>query len=335
MYLFLIYNLANKIKLNIMSKSILVTGLPRSGTTFVGKILSSLSHVFNIGEAFLHRVGSDQHYPYYRAKTSNGVRHDQLLRQTFQYRKLWQYRVKEFEPTFKGIRRHLLGSGRTLEYWQGWWNTQVLGRDGRLLMKEPHALMLTLPLVKHFDCKVLVLVRHPGGQVSSKLSLGWTQAWDRPKSLLDQPKLVEDHLQWLPPLLEETERSTVEDLGLMWRALYSVFFEYLKEIGDAENLRVIRHEDVCSDPGSQFESLYDWAGLPWTPEVKAAISEFTSSDNPAERSRDEDPHQHRNKRNSSAVIDVWKERLDGKQIEELKEITTPIASKFYNESTWY
>ena len=177
-----------------MPLPILVTGLPRSGTTFIASVLSQPEHVYNIGEPFLHRVGADHHYPYYRTKTTNGARYDRLLRQIFRYKKLFRYRIKTFDPSLKGIRRYVFGSGRTLEYVQAWWITQVLGRGGRLLVKEPHALMLTLPLVQNRDCRVLVLVRHPGGQVSSKLSLGWTQPRDRPRSLLDQPKLIEDHL---------------------------------------------------------------------------------------------------------------------------------------------
>lgn len=133
----------------------------------MASVLSQPKKVFNIGEPFLHRVGADHHYPYYRTKTSGGVRYDELFRHVFQYRKLLQYRIKDFEFLLKGLRCYFLGSGRTLEYFQGWWTTQVLGREGRLLAKEPHALMLTLPLVRNLDCKVLVLVRHPGGRGTS------------------------------------------------------------------------------------------------------------------------------------------------------------------------
>ena len=312
----------------------LVTGLPRSGTTFVASILSHPSHVYNIGEPFLHRIGADHHYPYYRTNTSSGERYDDLLRHVYQYRKLLQYRVKDFDFSLKGLRRYFLGSGRTVEYLQGWWSTQVLGREGRLLAKEPHALMLTLPLVRNLDCKVLVLVRHPGGQVSSKLSLGWTQSRDRPESLLDQPKLIEDHLGWLPDVLEEKERSTVEDLGLMWRAQYDVLLNYLDEIGDSDRFRIVRHEDVCLNPLAQFSTLYDWANLPWTPEVEAKIAELTSTDNPTERSENTDPHQYRHRRDSSTVVDVWKQRLTQEQIQALREITEPTASEFYDDESW-
>jgi len=315
-------------------KPILITGLPRSGTTFVGSVLSRPSHVYNIGEPFLHRIGADHHYPYYRTETSKGERYDDLLRYVFQYRKLLQYRIKDFELSLNGLRRYVFGSGRTLEYYQGWWTTQVLGREGRLLAKEPHALMLTLPLVQNLDCKVLVLVRHPGGQVSSKLSLDWTQRRDRAESLLDQPKLIEDHLGWLPSLLEENERSPVKDLGLMWRAQYDVLLDYLEEIGDSEHFRIVRHEDVCLNPIEQFSSLYDWADLSWTPKVEETISELTSADNPAERSENADPHQYRHRRDSSTVVDVWKQRLTSEQIRALRAITEPVASEFYDDKSW-
>lgn len=317
-----------------MSSLLLITGLPRSGTTFVGTILSMPETVFNIGEPFLHRVGTDHHYPYYRKETSDRQPYDRLLASIFEFEKLLQYRVNTFEPSLRGVRRYLFGSGRTLEYIQGWWTIRVLRREGRLLMKEPHALMLTLPAVQRLDCKVLVLVRHPGGQVSSKLSLGWTDRRDQPESLLDQPTLIEDHLSWSPDLLRTTDRSTVEDLGLMWRAQYAVFREFLDEVGDHEDLRVVRHEDVCLKPFKVLSDLYDWAGLSWTDEVESALADLTSADNPAERSEGKTPHPHRHRRDSSSVVDVWKERLTHEQIRTLKEVTQPTVSAFYEEDSW-
>lgn len=317
-----------------MSSPLLITGLPRSGTTFVGTVLSTPETVFNIGEPFLHRVGTDHHYPYYRTENPAGQPYDRLLASIFEYEKLLQYRVKTFEPSLRGARRYLFGSGRTLEYVQGWWTIRVLGREGRLLMKEPHALMLTLPAVQRLDCKVLVLVRHPGGQVSSKLSLDWTDRRDRPESLLDQPTLIEDHLSWLPDLLETKDRSTVEDLGLMWRAQHVVFLDFLDEIGENENLRVVRHEDVSVDPFEVFSDLYDWAGLPWSQDVESTVADLTSGDNPTERSEGKTPHQYRHRRDSSSIVDVWKERLTREQIHKLKDVTQPTVSAFYDEDSW-
>jgi hypothetical protein len=312
----------------------LVTGLPRSGTTFVGTVLSHPPHVYNIGEPFLHRVGAEHHYPYYRTETLGGEHHDALLRDIFQYRKLADYRIANFAFSLEGLRRYFLGSGRTLEYFQSWWSTQILGREGGLLVKEPHALMLTLPLIRNRDCKVVVLVRHPGGQVSSKLSLGWTQRRDRPESLLDQPKLVEDHLGWLPEVLDEKERSTVEDLGLMWRAQYEVLLDFLDEIGDSDHLRIVRHEDVCLNPLKEFSALYNWAGLPWTQEVETKIADLTSADNPTERSENTNPHQYRHRRDSSTVINVWKQRLTSEETHALRDVTEPTVSQFYAEDSW-
>lgn len=85
----------------------------------------------------------------------------------------------------------------------------------------------------------------------------------------------------------------------------------------------------------QFSSLYDWAGLPWTQEVEATIEELTSSRNPTERSENTDSHQHRHRRDSSTVVDVWKRRLTKEQIRKLRMVTEPVASEFYDEETWH
>jgi len=120
----------------------------------------------------------------------------------------------------------------------------------------------------------------------------------------------------------------------MWRAQYDVLIDYLDKIGDSEHFRVVRHEDLCLNPFEGFSTLYDWADLPWTQEVETKIAELTSADNPVERSEHTEPHQHRHRRDSSTVVDVWKQRLTPGQIRELQEITEPVASEFYDDESW-
>lgn len=317
-----------------MCRPLLVTGLPRSGTTFAGKILSHPPHVFNIGEPFLHRVGASHLFPYYRTRTEEGTRYDDLLRSILAYEKIMQYRAKTLTWSISGLRRYLLGSRGTLEYLHAWWTTQLQNREGRLLLKEPHGLLLTLPALRDLGCQVLVLVRHPAGQVSSHLSLNWTGRHNRPSSLLDQPKLLQDHLDWLPDVLRNTERTPLQDLGLMWRALYEVFLNYLDELGETDRLKVIRHKDLCTSPINTFSELYRWAGLSWSTSVKNTIRTLTNPSNPTERSGSASPHPHNLQRDSASVATIWKDRLTRSQIENLRDITAPVASQFFDDEDW-
>lgn len=316
-----------------MSRPLLVTGLPRSGTTFVGKVLAQPKQIFNIGEPFLHCVGADHLYPYYRTENRKGVRYDDLLQSILEYEKILQYRVNKWEWSLGGLRRRILGSRSTLEYIRAWWANRIQGQNGRLLLKEPHGLLLTFSAVRDLDCQVIVLVRHPAGQVSSYLSLGWEGCHNRPGSLLDQSKLIEDHLEWLPAALSGTERALVEELGLMWRALYDVFLDYLDEIGDADELRVVRHEDICRDPLGSFSELYEWADLPWTRTVEDTISRLTNAKNPVDHSGSQ-AHPHDHHRDSAALVDIWKHRLSSDQIQCLRDVTCPVSSHFYDRSDW-
>lgn len=92
-----------------MPLPMLVTGLPRSGKTFIASVLSQPEHAYNIGEPFLHRVGTDHHYPYCRTKTTGGARHDQLLRQVFRYKKLFATESKRLTRLSRGYAGTCLG----------------------------------------------------------------------------------------------------------------------------------------------------------------------------------------------------------------------------------
>ena len=65
----------------------------------------------------------------------------------------------------------------------------------------------------------------------------------------------------------------------MWRAQHAVFLDHLDEIGENENLRVVRHEDVSVDPFEVFSDLFDWVGLPWSQDIESTVADLTSGDN--------------------------------------------------------
>jgi hypothetical protein len=137
----------------------------------------------------------------------------------------------------------------------------------------------------------------------------------------------------LPDALKTSERTPIQDLGLMWRALYDVFLDYLEELGETDRVKVIRHKDLCKTPIDTFSEIYDWADLSWSANVEDTIRSFTSADNPAERP-DAVPHQHNLYRDSAALIDIWKSRLEPSQIRRLYDITAPVASHFFDDEDW-
>lgn len=310
---------------------IYVTGLPRSGTTFLATILSLPSSVRPIGEALDHAIGVDHHYPYPSTRNRLGERYDEVLEKVLTYRKVHRYRIGRRHPSLRGWVRHLLGSRGTLHYWRAGVE-ELLGREPRLLLKEPHGALLTTSAVAQ-GCKAVVLVRHPAAQVTSKVQMGWTGPNSRPSSLLEQPDLVEAHLDWLPAFLSDSDLTTVEELGLMWRCIYEALFDQLAELPSLDDVRLVTHEQLCLDPLGTFEQLFDHLDLPFAEEVEDEIVASTSSQNPVDRTS-RDAHEHGHRRDSRSLAWRWKSRIEAEDLERLRAVTAPIADRFYGEGAW-
>jgi hypothetical protein len=112
---------------------------------------------------------------------------------------------------------------------------------------------------------VIVCRRHPLDVVASQLELGH-----------------ERDLQWLAPSARRwaTDRYGVPEpgperrdpvVGLAWRIALS-----MSALDDARHahpeFHVVDHEVMCTDPTAEFRRLFDAVGLVWTPEVEARIA---------------------------------------------------------------
>jgi len=74
--------------------------------------------------------------------------------------------------------------------------------------------------------------------------------------------------------------------------------------------------------------MYDFCGLRWNQRAKAVITAYSSAGNPKEVSSG-DPGTI--KRDSRAVIKVWRHRLTQEEIERVRVGTYGVASLFYDE----
>jgi hypothetical protein len=302
---------------------ILVTGAHRSGSTWVGKMLSAGPQVAYISEPLnvLHRPGvlraPVRHwYTYICAENEAGYLPGLLETLEFRYHTLAEVRS--------------LRSGKDL---------LRMARDGsnflggrlfrrRPLLKDPFAVFSSAWFAERLGCAVVFTVRHPAAFVSSLLRLDWPFDF---ADLLAQPLLVRD---WLEPFVADLEsmRSKTEDVigqgSLLWRIIYHVVGE-LKDC--YPQFKVVRHEDLSHDPQGGFRDLYASLGLDFTPKIQQAVARSSSSLNPAEVSLRK---AHSVQLDSRANLGNWRRRLSGAEIERVRVLTAGVADRFYSAEDW-
>jgi len=302
---------------------ILVTGVHRSGTTWVGRMLTAGGEAAYISEPLnvWHRQGvlaSNIPYWYFYICEENESKYLPAFRQLLEYRYHWGKEILSL--------RSLHDLGR-------------MGRDGstfllgklfhrRPLLKDPFAAFSIPWFVERLGCQVVVTVRHPAAFASSLKRLKWP--FDM-RDLLAQPLLMRD---WLAPYEEqmlaclEKPEDILQQAAVLWSMVYQIVWR-LKEAGVP--LLLARHEDLSLDPLGEFEKIYHTLGLRYTEKAKQRILESSSDANPKELKTEK---RHSVRLDSRSNLMNWRKRLNEAEIEQIKALTWEVATCYYPPESW-
>lgn len=196
------------------------------------------------------------------------------------------------------------------------------------LLKDPIALFSAPWLADRFNCRVVVMIRHPAGYVSSIRRVGWKFNFH---FLLDQKHLMRDLLEPYRKEIETMARHPADSIDqaiTLWRLKYGVVDRWRSEHPD---WAFMRYEDLAADPLNGFSSLYEKIGLPFDQTARDTIENFTGAANPAERPANESNNYQRNSR---AMRSVWRSRLTDKELAHIRERVGSLADRFYDQNDW-
>jgi len=175
------------------------------------------------------------------------------------------------------------------------------------------------------DAKIVLLLRHPGGQVASALKAIASDKID------GQPPATED---WgIYEDLAETDLGRRQGLTLTdfkafdpverlaWRWAISND-KALEDLDGRQNVQVVLYEDLCRSPVAVSKSLFAFAGLDWHP----AVESFVQRSSTANESETYD----RVIRDSAKTASAWRRKLEPGKIELIdKVLERSRAGKYY------
>jgi len=310
-------------------RPILVTGTHRSGTTWVGKMLAADALTAYISEPLnvLHRPGV------FHAKVAHWYQYvcdenESQYLSAFQELLEFDYHLWDEIRSLRS-RKDFLRMGRDfLIFYNG------LMRGQRALLKDPFAVFSTPWFAKKLNCKVVITVRHPAAFASSLKRLNWPFDF---QDLLDQPLLMRDHLE---PYRDQMQSIKSDDVigqaALLWKVIYHSVHTTLRQAQDGArelnpNFIIVRHEDLSRDPIAGYRKLYKSLDIVFTPRVEKIILNSSSSENPKELSSKKI---YSVKLNSRTIVDIWKKRLSGEEIDRIRKMTEEISALYYSDVEW-
>jgi hypothetical protein len=309
---------------------IVVTGMARSGTSWVGKLLQASGELTYINEPLNpdHPPGRspgvldasvERHYQYISEHNEDG----------------W---LAAFNETLR-LRYHVAAElrqnrspydlARMARYASSFLAGRLLGR--RALLDDPYALLASEWLADRLGCRIVVIVRDPAAMVASWRRLGWTTDLGE---LLHQPDLMRD---WLEPFRAEMEAvaATPEDpvgrVATLWRLLYLVAAEYERR---CPAVRIVRYEDLAADPVSSFAGLYAALGLSFDERAEGEVVRSTTggAQRTAHRwslSRSGLSKTGFRPMDSRANLVAWKRQLGADEVARIRALTAGVADRWY------
>lgn len=306
----------------MIKKPILITGLHRSGTTWVGKMIANSPSVGYVSEPFNinHHLGIcsakfDYWFPY--ISDENEDIYYNYIKRTVSF----SYNLIEEIKTIRNIRgiKYLVKDYLNFLYYHF--------SNARPLIKDPIALFSAEWLASKFDMDVIVLIRHPAAFVGSLKRVNWTHPFFH---FLEQPLLMKDHL--FPFEAEVREYANrghdlIDKAILLWKLIHHIIIEYKNNHKD---WIFIRHEDISRNPLDNFRTLFEKLDLKFTDYIKAKIKEYSKSSNPSESPKNGDSI----KLDSKSGIWNWKRRLTKSEIERIRIGVEDVSSVFYSDEDW-
>jgi len=213
-----------------LRKSILVAGTARSGTTWLGDLITSQIPCRILFEPFNPDLVSE-----YRA---------------FHY---FQYMRPDSENDQLHAFAHKVFSGEIRNSWIDGQNERIFSKYR--LIKEIRANLLLAWLHNYFpEVPMVFLIRHPCAVVSSRMELGWATDSDI-EPFLSQPELVSDYLCNHLDLIRGA-KTDEEKHAIIWSVSTLV---PLKQFKPGE-LKIVYYENLCTQPEIELADIFTSIG---------------------------------------------------------------------------
>lgn len=302
------------------TKPVVICGLHRSGTTYVGRILSLADSTYVLHEPFNPVWGLEyapSTYTYWTKDNTNSDADEIVC-------KAMAFYGKFVKPTsnkrgLQKIRYKVLGGKQHLQ-WNALKLKKFLGMPPEnIVWKDPFCTFMVDYLTRICKIKTVVMVRHPCAHYSSVDKQNWHFDIG---NLTGQQKLINDFGKGIPEgYWEKAKNDNLVSIALLWK-LMSRMLASVSEKND--NLLLVRHEDLCLDPENEIHRICMHIGMDFTSPMTNYIkvtSQGPSAEAPAGQV-------HGFQRDSRALINIWRKNLSRDQVTTLLEIVDEDLQTF-------
>jgi hypothetical protein len=228
---------------------ILVTGIIRSGTTWVGRVLATGENTIYIHEPMNPQSSWNACFPtpvtHYHLNNKNGGNYIFLLK-----------KLIELNPVFQGAWRNNIAEDR-MKYISN--NTNIENVNPQLIIKDPMAIYSVNWIKSVINGNVVFVLRHPISIIKSMLKLDWAKNLNF-GAIKKQEMLMDYFYSDLNEKDNQIINSNWKNFSDVDKAVYSVRFFYLaicKYYNEKNEYTYISYENFLNNPYNNFLKLFE------------------------------------------------------------------------------
>lgn len=291
------YQLPVKDSSNEFNELVFITGIHRSGTSWIGDVLScsgnavywrepyNPSTVKTMRQQFLYISDVDSDIEY--KKFTNDMLLGKYVASLFDYTSRSQW--------------FLTGSAKHI-------------------IKDPTAAFMLEWILENYNSKILIVNRHPAGFISSILKLNWDFDFN---NILSQQALIDNYLLDYVDIIRQYNYvgMDVSKASVLWCVIYKVL-ERMTQNND--KVVWVKYEDICTRPLEKFKQIANLLNLEWTDQIQQKIEKSTESNVTFSNNITKN-----HIRDTLKMTDIWKERLSSADLDKIDQVVSMFGFPVY------
>ena len=302
-------------KNNKYSKNpIIVSGIPRTATTTVGKLISNKAPYSVIYEPFNRSQGLKSVYINYLIPGSNIMENDfdRMLENLLSLNTSFKLGIKKSDSLFKKTIKYVIGNESSISFKKA----KCFNRTNRLIVKDPFLVFASQYLSKNY--KVIMCERPLLPLAGSFKRMSWT--FSEYTRLLKDLKRSGVNIQ-NPSQFDNDNVSSFVVGAVQFFYLYRLF---KKKIVNNDNIYFFNQNDLSVNPSNAIISLFDWLNIDYSErDIDHIVSSISGS---KENQSPQEGVQHDDLYNKKYANEYFNSILTESEIEYVKKNELIICS---------
>lgn len=297
---------------------VIICGLARSGTTYVGRAISKAKGVDLINEPLNKEFGIKGVRQWYSYDSHT----KKLIQDILDFKAGWTRSSPPGYPFITRLSKRVYG-GRSGLVWSALQLKKFLGLPFQTLcLRDPFMTFAVGHLIRSYRAKAVCMIKHPCALYVSQQRRGKTEGIE---DMFAQHNIRD---RYAGDISSDTWKLALQNypagVALLWKIMARVISSQSEELRD---LLVVRHEDLCLDPAEVMKGICAHFNIAYNHRIEKYLINTSQGDKVYAKAG----KLHSFRRNSLALKDAWRSIIAPQEEEMIQEVVADDIHLMYEK----